>query len=352
MPRRPERPSLARTIPISLAAIALVATACSAGGGNATPSAAASGSVAATPSAAAPAFAFDGSTPVVTTDLVGSTEAFVNPGAVIRDGDTLHMYANVFTAWPGHVDVYHLTSTDGVTWTPASADPVFTSDDVPYVMPGADVSTGFVTDDGTWVLILESVNSIKPWAIGRATAPGPDGPWTVDPDPVLTAGASAAWDAGGLSWPSVVPTTDGWAMYYTGTDTVGVGGAKAIGMATSTDGKTWTKRADPVLGASATWELGGLDRPRVAVTPDGFAMVYSGRQLTDRGLAWSTDGVAWTRAGDQPVITQDSFPVSGKCWDAALLYDSGTLTYYLEIGGGTKDTGTAVFRATASLPAS
>ena len=80
------------------------------------------------------------------------------------------------------------------------------------------------------------------------------------------------------------------------------------------------------------------------------ARVRIDQLLTDRGLAWSADGVTWTRAGDQPVITQDSFPVSGKCWDAALLYDSGTLIYYLEIGGGTAATGTAVFRATASLP--
>ena len=101
---------------------------------------------------------------------------------------------------------------------------------------------------------------------------------------------------------------------------------------------------------AAKWELGGLDRPRVTVTPTGFAMVYSGRRLTDRGLALSTDGVTWTRAGDAPVITQADFPVSGQCWDAALLYDSGTLTYYLEIGGGTKATGTAVFRASASIP--
>ncbi len=351
MPRRPEHPRLA----VTLAAVALVATACSGGGGNTTGSAAPTESASTTaspPSTPSTVFAFDGATPAVTTKLLGSQESFVNPGAVIEHDGMFHMFANVFTAWPGHVDFYHLASTDGVAWTPAQPDPVFTSDDVPYAMPGADVSTGFVTSDGTWVLILESVNSIKPWAIGRATAPGPDGPWTVDPEPTLTAGPAGAWDAGGLSWPSVVPTKDGWAMYFTGHDTVGVGGAEAIGMATSPDGTTWTKRDQPVLTASAKWELGGLDRPRVAVTPNGFAMVYSGRQLTDRGLAWSTDGVTWTRDGAQPVITQADFPVDGKCWDAALLYGSGTLTYYLEIGGGTQATGTSIFRATASIPSS
>lgn len=335
-----------------LAALAVLTAACSGGGGQATESAAPSRSAAGTPSASGATFAFDGPTPVVTTALLHSSQAFVNPGAVIRDGARLHMYANAFTSWPGHVDVYHLTSTDGATWTPAQVDPVFTSDDVPYAMPGADVSTGFIDGDGTWVLILESVNASQPWAIGEATAPGPDGPWTVQPDPVITAGAAGSWDAGGLSWPSVVPTGDGWAMYFTGKDAVGTAGTGAIGLATSSDGKTWTKREQPVLTASATWELRGLDRPRVAVTDRGFAMVYSGRQLTDRGLAWSSDGVTWTRDGDQPVITQDDFPVAGKCWDAALLFAAGTLTYYLEIGGGTPSTGTAIFRATARLTSS
>jgi hypothetical protein len=269
---------------------------------------------------------------------------------VIDDSGVLHMYANSFTAWPGKVSFYHLTSTDGMTWVPASSDPVFTSDDVPFAAPGADVSTGLVTEDGTWVLIISSVSVLEPWVIGRATASGPDGPWTVEPEPILEEGDSGSWDAGGLAWPSVVRTSDGWAMYYAGRDAP-FGGTSAIGMATSIDGKSWMKRADPVLTPDAAWEVGSVDRPRVVATEGGFAMVYAGRQLTDRGLALSNDGVTWQRQGNEPVITRADFPVSGQCWDAALLYGDGTLTYYLEIGGGTPSTGTAVFRAIAALAA-
>jgi hypothetical protein len=80
-------------------------------------------------------------------------------------------------------------------------------------------------------------------------------------------------------------------------------------------------------------------------------MVYSGRDLTDRGIAYSSDGVTWTRDGDEPVITIDDFPVEGRCWDAAVLFRDGELHYILEIGSGSASGGgTELFLATAALP--
>jgi hypothetical protein len=80
-------------------------------------------------------------------------------------------------------------------------------------------------------------------------------------------------------------------------------------------------------------------------------MVYSGRDLTDRGVAYSTDGVTWVRDGEAPVITLDDFPVDGRCWDAALLYRDGALHYILEIGAASASGGgTELYLASASLP--
>ena len=273
-------------------------------------------------------------------------EKFLNPGAVTIDAEgTYHMFANAFTAWPGKVSFPHLTSTDGVTWTLASGSPAFTSSEVPFAHPGADVSTAFVTDDGTWTLLFTSINVTDPWAIGRATAPGPDGPWTIDAEPVLSAGADGAWDDGGVAWPSVVPTDDGFALYYAAGDTPRTP-AGSIGLATSSDGVTWTKHDGPILIPTADWEGGQLDRPRVQRIDNGYAMVYAGRTLSNRGMAWSTDGVeGWTRVGDAPVITADDFPIDGKTWDTALLWDGTTLRYYMEIGLGSGSTTTDIYLA-------
>lgn len=294
------------------------------------------------------AFRFDPPEPVVTRAMTGLEHLYINPGAVIAlDGD-LHMFANLFSAWPGHVDVVHLVSADGLGWELAKPDPVLTSDDVPFTNSGADVSTGYIAADGTWVLIFETVEAARPWVLGRATAPGPEGPWTVDEAPILEGGPTGSWDAGGLSWPSVTATADGYALYYTGVDRPR--GRGAIGLATSPDGVAWTKHDGPVLTAEEAWERGGLDRPRVVATSRGFAMVYAGLQLTDRGLAWSDDGVTWRRDGEAPVITADAFPIEGRAWDAALINRDGTLHYYLEIGQASGSAGTQIYLAIATIP--
>ena len=294
-------------------------------------------------------FAFTGETPVVTRQLAGHDESWMNPGAVIDHEGELHMFANVFSQWPGHVAFPHLVSQDGSTWAKADSSPAFASDDIPFVDSGADVSAGYIAADGTWVLIFETVELSDPWVLGRATAPGPDGPWTIDPEPILTPGPTGSWDSGGLQWPSVAQTDQGYLMYFTALDRRG--GRGSIGLATSPDGRTWTKHDGPVLSAELDWERGQVDRPRVVDTPSGLAMVYAGGRLTDRGLAWSEDGIAWQRDGQLPVITRETFPISGNAWDAALVYRDGTLNYYLEIGSASgASPSTDVYLATAPLP--
>lgn len=286
--------------------------------------------------------------PVVTREMTGIDESYINPGAVIDHEDVLHMYANLFTAWPGTVQVAHLTSSDGIAWAAASEGPIMTTADVPFATAGHDVSSGFVADDGTWILVFTTVDA-GAWQIGLATAPGPDGPWSVLPEPVLVGDGAEAGEAGGLAWPSVVPTNDGWAMYFVARDGPRRGGT--IEMATSADGLTWTRRDEPVLTAEAEWEYTSLDRPRVVRTDDGYVMVYAGRTLIDRGLATSEDGVSWTRLGDGPAIVQADFPVpNADAWDAALVERDGVLTYYLEIGFASASAGTQVHRAVAPVP--
>jgi predicted GH43/DUF377 family glycosyl hydrolase len=284
---------------------------------------------------------------VVDTDLLGTDDLFVNPGAVIEVEGVLHMFPNSFSKWPGRMRVPHLTSSDGLEWTLDTKAEILDTDTeglFPMADPGIDVSTGFVRDDGTWVLLFESVSNLRAWKVFRMSAPSPQGPWTVDPQPVIDTGSGADFDANGAQWPSVVRMGDRWAAYYAGVRGPGRGSGR-IGVAFSNDGVTWTKHPEPVLVPTESWELRSLDRPRVVATPDGFVMLYSALDLNRRGLATSTDGLAWSKVPG-PSIEQKDFPLQGGSWDSALRYHDGELQYFLEIGAQT----TAIYRATLAWP--
>ncbi len=281
---------------------------------------------------------------VVSTELAGSQDIYINPGAVIEADGLLHMFPNVFSTWPGRMRVPHLTSEDGIAWTLDSKAPPLDSQDIEVANPGIDVSTGYVTDDGTWVLVFETVAAVQPWTVWRATAPSPQGPWTIDDQPIVVPGAGKAFDHGGIQWPSVVRVGDRWALYYAGFDLPAAGTGR-IAVAFSDDGLTWEKQAEPVLTATELWEGRSIDRPRVVATPTGLVMIYAGRDLNDRGLATSQDGITWTKVPG-PNIEQDDFPVPARAWDSAMLYRDGALEYFLEIGGNTTD----VYRATLAWP--
>ncbi len=293
-----------------------------------------------------PQFTFvgeDPAMPIVTNNPTAVIDnSYINPGGVAYHDGTFHMIFNSFTQWPGLVQFGYLTSTDGINWQAAQDEPLFTSDDIPFVRQGADVSSLVVDDNSQWTLYFHTVNEGSLAAvIGRATAETPLGPWTIDPQPVLSSGERGEWDGNGIAWPSVVKTDEGYAMYFAGTNNRRV---TRIGLATSADGITWEKyndpatedaefaSSDPVLAATQEWEEGSIDRMRVVNTPEGFIMIYQGGPLVHRGLAFSNDGIQWTTHPDNPIITSDDFPIFGTTWDTNLVYADGTYYYFLEIG--------------------
>jgi predicted GH43/DUF377 family glycosyl hydrolase len=286
---------------------------------------------------------------VVDTALLTTNDLYVNPGAVVEVDGVLHMFANSFSKWPGRMRIPHLTSSDGIEWTldpKAQALDTDTEGLFPMADPGVDVSTGFIADDGTWVLLFQNVSLATEggWEVYRMTAPSPQGPWTIGGSPVIGVGSSADFDSAGAQWPSVVRIGDRWAAYYAGV-TGAARGTGRIGVAFSDDGVTWMKHPEAVLEATESWELKSLDRPRVVSTPDGLVMLYTARDLNRRGLATSSDGITWTKVPG-PSIEQKDFPLQGGSWDSALLYRGGQLEYFLEIGNRT----TAVYRALLAWP--
>lgn len=272
---------------------------------------------------------------------------YTDPGAVFYHDGMFHMFRNGFRVWPGSVQIGYLTSPDGFTWTEVSEEPVLLSEQVPFTDLAALASSALVMDDGTWVLYFYTWNNSTPPAaeIGRATADDPLGPWTIDPEPVLTYGSAGSWDSAHVDAPSVIRTDDGYAMYYGGSTEEWL--TQGIGMATSPDGITWTKAADPILVSDD--DDYRYHQPRVERTEDGYVMVFrmvpvSGGQM-GLGIATSDDGAHWTLSSEQPVWTRANMPRRNGFWFTATAYHDDTLFLYIESGSRSTD----IYAASAPL---
>ena len=262
-------------------------------------------------------------------DLDNWDGKYINPGAVLFHDGQFHMFRNGSVDRPGVVSVGHMVSNDGIGWTAVPETAVFTSTQISYAQPGADVSSVLVLDDGTWVIYFHTINDAAPSVIGRATAPGPQGPWIPDSEPVLMPGTAGQWDDGHLSWPTVLKDGSTFVMFYGAENQIG---NEVIGRATSLDGISWTVDSAPVLQSSSEWEQRSINRPEVLQTADGWVMIYAGKGLNQRGLAFSPDGQNWTAFAGNPIIGLRDLPIRATTWDTALLYHEGTYFYYMEIG--------------------
>ena len=247
-------------------------------------------------------FRIVGDAPVIARGMFPDRGAILPAAVTAADDGTFHAWVVAFASTPGTQDVHHLTSADGVTWTEAP-DPSLAGLSAGLGNPGAFPTSVFADDDG-WVMYFTGTPATEreAWEIWRATAPGPDGPWTRLEEPVLQRGP-AEWDAGTLDFPSVVRTEDGYVMFYSAVPTTDRE-AGAIGRATSEDGITWTKGDAPVIepGLCGGFDTRATHQPRVVVQPDRLVMAYAGyagapgeppgvgyADSIDGGLTWSCE---------------------------------------------------------------
>lgn len=230
-------------------------------------------------------------------------------------------------------------STDGLVWTvwrrPTDPDPVMdlvlSAPVNGWDGPGMETANVLVGPDGVYRLYY-SGNRVPQgsvtYAIGLATSS--DGiHWARRPAPVLEAAndweqplcaSPGSCSMGGVLEPSVVYDAAArlYRMWYVGL------GAPAdsfrsyrIGLATSTDGITWTRRARPVftLGARGRWDEMWTSHVNVVADPGGgYHMFYFGSAPSDYreglemqrgaiGHAYSADGITWERNPANPILS-------------------------------------------------
>jgi len=182
--------------------------------------------------------------------------------------------------------------------------------------------------------------------MGHATSPSPDAEeWTMDPtNPVLTRGGTGEWDELRLDGASVVHDGTIFHMWYSGW---GDDEFERVGYATSPDGTVWTKHSgNPVMdvGEPGSWDEDVIRPTSVLRDDGGFRMWYAGADWdgnefrTSVGYAESSDGVSWTK-DPNPVLGPSEYP---GAWDSLevgnpyVVYD-GTV-YHMWYTGGIETT--------------
>jgi predicted GH43/DUF377 family glycosyl hydrolase len=246
-------------------------------------------------------------------------------GSVILVGSTYHMwFVGADTSTGAGDSIGHSTSTDGVEWTVDPANPVLT--------PGG---AGEWDEFGLWLpSVVHDGTQFHMWYSGfggggivrGGYATSPDGSvWTKHPDnPVMDLGPAGSWEDRHVRPGGVVQDGGTFKMWYSGW---GTNTNVQIGYAESDDGVHWTRNPDPVIGEiyyPGVWDSRACN-PSVLFDGHLYHMWYAGYEPSigdwSVGYAFSTDGIAWDRHRDNPVLHVEgldivSMPVSfdGSTW--------------------------------------
>lgn len=107
------------------------------------------------------------------------------------------------------------TSTDGKDWTKLP-QPIINSSDIPWPNEGLAEAEMIKGPDGFYYLFITVLQGKNPHQIGVARSRSFQGPWQVNPKPIITAGTEGAFDEAEVVAPSILIENDKVRMWFHG----------------------------------------------------------------------------------------------------------------------------------------
>jgi predicted GH43/DUF377 family glycosyl hydrolase len=213
----------------------------------------------------------------------------------VSDGGTLTMWYAGNSGGLENWSIGVATSQDGILWTKASQNPVFTPGTLGWESQ-AVATPDVIPYDGGYLMFYEGFDGSH-WRIG--TAVSADGrQWQrSSANPVLDLGTG--FDSVWTLAPSVLVENGGFTLWYGG----GGPNGQSIGRATSQDGVNWIRSSTPVIGLGQGGEPKDAYGPSVIKTDCGYFMLYTSND-SDLALASSPDGITWQRQLPYPLVSR------------------------------------------------
>ncbi len=207
----------------------------------------------------------------------------------------------------GHRDVGHAVSNDGRKdwrWEPANEHVLGSHDWSDWAVGGLIYSTTRRRFEA-WV---RHKGQAEMWVTASAEPGAQPEPTAWTPQATVTLGDLAGLDTGVEPWipEAVVATAEGYLGWFSAPD---FEGQPAAWLARSSDGNTWTPHhGGPVLTAGETgaWDAGGLVAPSVTWNGSYYVMAYESGGFgvpASIGLAASANGENWLKHRGNPLVS-------------------------------------------------
>ena len=226
---------------------------------------------------------------------------------------------------------------DGKSWHTASAtstDGLLWQDQGQVLNAGADyiAANGGATVFNNQLLYAYQMGTKGKTILGLARST--DGKtFTRQPTPILTTGPRMAWDEISLGDPYLITANNELYLFYLGEDRAR---RQRLGIAKSRDGITWTKLRGPILelGGAGDFDENGLGEPAIFEANNQWVMLYTGRDRKEKramGYAISKDGRHWEKQ-KEPVLRGEHPWMSAVVCDATVLVEGNKARIWF--GGG------------------
>jgi predicted GH43/DUF377 family glycosyl hydrolase len=239
-----------------------------------------------------------------------------NP-CVLKIDDTYLMYYMSSEMKDGENHIGLATSSDGMTWTKEASNPVLRRG---TGWESFRISSPMVIfDDGVYKMWYTGTTISFYYSIGYATST--DGiTWTkYSSDPVFAHGTTGEWNDRAVSSPYVLKEDGIYKMWYTGRNYAT--NQHRIGYATSTDGINWVDHpSSPIIdiGEPGSYDDLAVSNPTIIVADGKYHMWYQAVTTTEESTiayASSVDGLVWEKSADNPVLE----PLPGTNWENSFL---------------------------------